>query len=89
MGVKNRYLFLKSVFPKSVIIFEKRNKLVSYGVDKELLNLLKKNNSNVNYVVIKNMSLIKNKKYENNLYDFYYIKINLLKLVDLILSKSN
>ncbi len=89
MGVKNRYLFLKGVFPKSVIIFEKRNKLVSYGVDKELLNLLKKNNSNVNYVVIKNMSLVENKKYENNLYDFYYIKINLLKLVDLILSKSN
>lgn len=89
MGIRNRYLFLKCVFPKSLIVFEKNNKLISYGMDKELLNYIKIDHSNVNYVVIKNMSLIKNIKYENNLYYFYYIKINLLKLVDLILKKIN
>lgn len=91
MGYKNRYIFIKKTYPKTMIIFKnKDNKYIGYSEQKEFLEYLKfkkLNNLNklrINYIVISNMSIIKHVRFDDNKYEFYYTKFNLFKLVNYI-----
>ncbi len=90
MRVKNRYVFIKRTFPNTIVIFEKNNEYKSYGQDKELLEYIKfkkLNNLNklkINYIVVRNMTIVKHEIFENSMYQIYYTRFNLFKLVNLI-----
>ena len=87
MSLKNRYLFLKKIYPNYLIIFEHKNKYLSYGIDNELLQYIKVINLNkfsINFIILKNMSVCKLQKFKNNLYNDYYLKYILIKLINLI-----
>ena len=87
MSLKNRYLFLKKIYPDYLIIFEHKNKYISYGIDNELLQHIKIINLNkfcINFIVLKNLSVNKIKKFKTNLYSDYYLKYSLIKLINLI-----
>lgn len=90
MGYKNRYLFIKRTYPKTIVIFEKENKYKGFSDSKEFLEYLKfkkltdLNKLNINYIVIRNMIILEHKTFTKNMYDFYYTKFNLFKLVNFI-----
>ena len=88
MGYKNRYVFIKRTYPKTIVIFEKLNKLCGYQEHKEFLEYLKfkklndLNKLKINYIVIRNMVILKHQEFDENMYNIYYARFNLFKLVN-------
>ena len=95
-GKYNRYLFLKKMNRKSIILIKGKNKYYSYGKDLEILKFINFNmeyiNSslsyldryNINYIVLDNLDVIVDKVYSDNNYKKYlklvYLKKILLKI---------
>ena len=90
MGYKNRYVFIKRTYPKTIVIFEKLNKLCGYQEHKEFLEYLKfkklndLNKLKINYIVIRNMTIINHQIFTNNMFEIYYTRFNLFKLINYI-----
>ena len=91
MGYKNRYVFVKRTYPNTMVIFENnKNKYVGYDKDREFLEYIKfkklndLNKLKINYIVIRNMVILESKKFDPNMYEIYYTKFNLFKLVNYI-----
>ena len=90
MGYKNRYVFIKRTYPNTIVIFEKNNKYKGYSEQKEFLEYLKFKNLNnlnklrINYIVIRNMTILEHKEFDKNMYEIYYTRFNLFKLVNFI-----
>ncbi len=88
MGYKNRYIFIKRTYPKSVVVFIKKGKYVSYGLDKEFLKYwhFKKINDlnywHINYLVVENMQILEHKEFLNNSYDFRYYQFRMMMLLN-------
>ena len=82
-GRYNRYLFLKKMNRKSIILIKGKSKYYSYGKDLEILKFINFNmeyiNSrlsyldkyNINYIVLDNLDIIDNVKFKNNNYMKY------------------
>lgn len=69
----NKYLFFKSIYKDYIIIFEKNNKLKTYGFDKNLIKY--KNNNDINYIIIdNNFNVTFYKSTLNNYYKYYIIE---------------
>ena len=95
-GKYNRYLFLKKMNRKSIILIKGKNKYYSYGRDLDILKFINFNmeyiNSslsyldkyNINYIVLDNLDVIVDKFYSDNNYKKYlkliYLKNILLKI---------
>lgn len=91
MGYKNRYVFIKRTYPNTIVVFKnKNNNYVGYGIQRDFLEYLKfkkLNNLNklrINYIVIRNMSILKHVQFDDNMYELYYARYNLFKLVNFI-----
>lgn len=90
MGYKTRYIFIKRTYPNTIVIFEKNNKFNGYREDKEFLEYLKfkklddLNKLKINYIVISNMNILEHKTFDDNMYNNYYAKFSLFKLVNFI-----
>ena len=92
-GKYNRYLFLKKMNKKSIILIKGKNKYYSYGKDLDILkfinfNMLYKNSSlnyldryNINYIVLDNLDVVVDKVYNVNNYKKYLKLVNLKRIL--------
>ncbi len=81
----NRYKILKMRNKRSVILLLSKDKYISYERDKRILGYINFNNNlceldkrNINYVVLDNLNIIEDKKYDCNNY-MKYLKLSYLK----------
>lgn len=79
--MKERYEVIKSLYKDYLILFKEKDKIKYYGVDKEIVKLFGKNLKNVNQIILNNLYIEDIKEYENNLYDLYYMKYKLIKVI--------
>lgn len=79
--MKERYEIIKSLYKDYLILFKEKDKIKYYGVDKEIVKLFGKNLKNVNQIILNNLYIEDIKEYENNLYDLYYMKYKLIKVI--------
>ena len=92
MGFKTRYLFTKRTFPKTIVIFAKDNRYLSYQKDQDFLKYLKfkrlkdLDKLRINYIVLHNMEIINHKVNKVNMYDIYYARFFLTEMIETIKS---
>lgn len=79
--MKERHEVIKSLYKDYLILFKEKDKIKYYGVDKEIVKLFGKNLKNVNQIILNNLYIEDIKEYENNLYDLYYMKYKLIKVI--------
>lgn len=90
----NRYVFLKRIYHNYIILFRKNNKLISYSIDKELLdflnfkNLKLLNKLKINYLVIENLTILEKESFEKNNYELYIKQLELIKIVRYLIYKN-
>ena len=96
-GVKfsayNRFVFLKKLHKRYLIIIKKKEKYYSFSYDKDILKLIKFNNSfklldkyQISYKVIDNLEIIRSKNFDNNNYKKYLYIVKIRKILDRLLS---
>ena len=87
--IMTRYKFIKKIYKDYIVLITKKNKIITYSKDKELLMYLNINwleelkKYNINYIIIdKNNEIFYKYKSINNNYNYYlmkYIMINFIK----------
>lgn len=87
--IMTRYKFIKKIYKDYIVLITKKNKIITYSKDKELLMYLNINRLeelkkyNINYIIIdKNNEIFYKYKSINNNYNYYlmkYIMINFIK----------
>lgn len=89
----NRYVFLKKLHKRDLIIIKRKNKYFSFSYDAKILKLIKFKNSfkifdkyQINYKVIDNLEIIKNKNFDNNYYKKYLYIVKIRQILDKLLS---
>lgn len=80
--MKNRYIFFKRLYKDYVIVFVEKDRYISFGIDKYLLEFI--NNKDLNYIIVDNDNDIKVKKFKVNKYREYVYKIFLFHLIDFV-----
>lgn len=80
--MKNRYIFFKRLYKDYVIIFVEKDRYISFGIDKYLLEYI--NNKDLNYIIVENDNDIKVKKFKKNEYRKYVYKVFLFHLIDFV-----
>ncbi len=94
MKYRNRYIFIKRTYPKTIILFENNGKYRGYSLDEEFLNFLKFKSLksldyfHINYLVVQNMEILEHKVFTPNLYDLYYLRFRILKVLKAIKNKK-
>lgn len=81
--MRNRYIFFKKLFPNYLVIFIKKEKYWTMGIDKKLLKYQK--NNDIDYVVINELNKPEIYKGTVNNYDFYVYRDFLLDLIKKII----
>ncbi len=74
-----RYKVIKGLYPNYLILFYKKEKLVSIGIDRDI-----KDNfdiSNTNRIILNNLDIEKMYEYEDNNYTLLYTKIKLINVI--------
>lgn len=90
MSLKNRYIFIKRTYPNTLVLFDKKNKFASYKSEREFLDFLKfkdlkdLNRLKINYIIISNMTILKQVNFANNQYLLQYKRFRLNKIARLI-----
>lgn len=86
--IMTRYEFIKNIYKDYIVLITKKNKIITYSKDKELLNYLKikKLNElkkyNINYIIIdKNNDIFYQYKSINNNYNYYLIKYIIINFI--------
>lgn len=82
MSKFTRYLFVKKIYPEYVVFINSKERLITYGKDLEIVNLIGYKNFfdiNINYIIVNDLDIFI-KEFSNNNY-FYYFKIILIKNV--------
>ena len=86
--IMTRYKFIKKIYKDYIVLITKKNKIITYSKDKELLNYLKikKLNElkkyNINYIIIdKNNDIFYQYKSINNNYNYYLIKYIIINFI--------
>ena len=88
MAYKNRYVFIKRTYPNTIILFEKDKKYIGYKKDKEFLKYIKFRKIKdleylkINYIIVRNMEILKHQEYPNNMYKLYYLRYKLTNLIN-------
>ena len=87
MSKDKRFRIIKQKYPDYLIIFLNRNKFTSYSFDLNIIDFSKKNiekvliEKQVSYLIFDNLSLIKQKDFEINKYNYYFYKNNIIKII--------
>lgn len=99
-GKYNRYLFVKKYNRRSLILIRGRNKYISFDKDLDILKYVKfkfeykysnvsyLDRYNIDYIVIDNLDVIVDKKFDDNNYMKYLKIMYLKKILDEIKSNS-
>lgn len=94
MSYRNRYVFIKRTYPKNIVLFLKKGKYISYGLDKEFLKYLRFKKINdlnywhINYLILENMQILEHKTFANNTYDFRYYQFRMMVLLNMLKEKE-
>ena len=93
LSAYNRYVFLKKLHKRDLIIIKRKEKYYSFSYDKEILKLIKFTNSfklldiyQISYKVIDNLDIVKSKNFGNNNYKKYLYIVKIRKILDRLLS---
>jgi len=93
MAKITRYKFIKNIYKDTLIIFvTNKNKIGyrSFSTDDKILKLInfKKidnlNERHINYIIIDNLTIIEYKKFDDNNYKNYYLKVGLIDIINLL-----
>lgn len=80
--MKERYEIIKKLYPNHLILFKKKEKLTSIGIDKLIIKEFGLDNlKKVNKLILNNLDIELLEEYENNLYDLYYKKYKILEMI--------
>ena len=77
MSLRNRYLFLKRMYPDTMIIFIKKNNCFCVDEDRLIYKYFNKSIkqlslNNIDYIVINNLDIIDKLFNDNNYYEKFY-----------------
>ncbi len=88
--LKTRYHFLKRLYPECVLIFSKKHYHFLYGEDQEIVRMIKKEHTrlyeslerhHINYLVVTNMEIVRERTYQENHYQEYRRKALLFQRI--------
>lgn len=88
--MKNRYIFLKRLYPSCLIIMKSKDKYISFNIDKKILEDIKLNNLSkykINHIIIDNNNNIIKNIFNPNKYLNYYLIYNITNILKNILKK--
>ena len=93
MSLRNRYSFIKKVYPNTLLIFIKNNKYFcidnDYYIYKYFNNDIKQLRlNNIDYIIIDNLNIIEKSFNKNNYYNKYYKLILIKRFMKVNLYKS-
>ena len=78
--MKERVEVIKKLYPNYLILVKSQDKLKLIGIDKLIADTF--GLENVNKLILDNLDIINIQKYDNNLYELYYLKIRLIELIN-------
>lgn len=83
--MKNRYLFLKRLYPNFIIIMLSKKEYVTFGMDNMMIKFLNMNSRammvyHINYLIIDNLEIVKKVEFTDNQYNHIKRKVELVKL---------
>ena len=78
--MKERVEIIKKLYPNYLILVKSQDKLKLIGIDKLIADTV--GLENVNKLILDNLDIINIQKYDNNLYELYYLKIRLIELIN-------
>ncbi len=78
--MKERVEIIKKLYPNYLILVKSQDKLKLIGIDKLIADTF--GLENVNKLILDNLDIINIQKYDNNLYELYYLKIRLIELIN-------
>ncbi len=91
--IKTRYQFFKMTHRDYVVIFLTKNGYTLHGIEREMLNIISLRNIRevleklkVNYIVVDEVEIVKERSFKDNQYNFLEKKSYLLTLVYELLS---
>ena len=86
--IMTRYKFIKKIYKDYIVLITKKNKIITYSKDKELLMYLNINrleelkNYNINYIIVdKNNEVFYEYKSINNNYNYYLMKYTIINFI--------
>lgn len=89
--MKNRYQIIKKLYPNYLILFLKKEKYISVGIDKKIIKYLKIksfkkiNNYKINYLILDNLEITYKQNFnEENIYQRTYLIVSLLEIINKI-----
>ena len=88
--MKNRYIFFKRLYKDYLLLFTKKDNLLSFNIDNRIISILSSSSNNIlevlttnsiNYIIVDNLDIIEIKTFTNNSYNLYKKKAYLITLV--------
>ena len=86
--IMTRYKFIKKIYKDYIVLITKKNKIITYSKDKELLMYLNINrleelkNYTINYIIVdKNNEVFYEYKSINNNYNYYLMKYTIINFI--------
>lgn len=80
--MKNRYYFLKRLYPNFIIVFNKKGKMKSLGIDNLLIPYLKL--SEISYIEVDSYNKIKVHRMFPNKYKKYVMYVSFKRMINYI-----
>lgn len=96
--MKNRYIFFKRLYKDYLLLFIKKDKLLSFNIDNRIISILSSSSNNIlevlttnsiNYIIVDNIDIIEIKSFTNNSYNLYKKKAYLITLSNIIINKDH
>ena len=83
--MNERVSILRKLYPNYLILVKHKDKIKFVGIDKSIVDIFGfKKLKNVNKLLLDNLDIKILEEYDNNLYEKHYIKIKLLKIVNIL-----
>ena len=96
--MKNRYIFFKRLYKDYLLLFIKKDNLLSFNIDNRIISILSSSSNNIlevlttnsiNYIIVDNLDIIEIKTFTNNSYNLYKKKAYLITLSNIIINKDH
>ena len=96
--MKNRYIFFKRLYKDYLLLFIKKDNLLSFNIDNRIISILSSSSNNIlevlttnsiNYIIVDNLDIIEIKTFTNNSYNLYKKKAYLIAVSNIIINKDH
>lgn len=91
-------IFFKRLYKDYLLLFIKKDKLLSFNIDNRIISILSSSSNNIlevlttnsiNYIIVDNLDIIEIKTFTNNSYNLYKKKAYLITLSNIIINKDH